>query len=113
MKKQIGNIKRFSFAEMTSNNDGKTSASGTMGVLICVIGTFCFLVGCLDKIFVSKDIDIITQSIIFVGIGASLLGLRKYKASDFVPFEANNTPTPTVTTPPTNPPVDPPMMLNS
>jgi hypothetical protein len=113
MKKQIGNIKRFSFAEMTSNNDGKTSASGTMGVFICVIGTFCFFLGCLDKVFVSKDIDIITQSIIFVGIGASLLGLRKYKASDFVPFGADNTPTPTVTTTPTNPPVEPPMMLNS
>lgn len=84
MKKQIGNINKFSFAEMTSNNDGKTSASGTMGILVCVVGTVCFFIGCLDKVFVSKDIDIITQSIIFVGIGASLLGLRKYKAADFV-----------------------------
>jgi len=62
---------------MTSNSDGKTSASGTMGVLICTVGTLCFLIGCLDKVFVSKDIDIITQSIIFVGIGAGLLGIRK------------------------------------
>jgi len=84
MKKQIGNISKFSFAEMTSNNDGKTSASGTIGILVCVVGTICFLIGCLDKVFINKDIDIITQSIIFVGIGASLLGLRKYKATDFV-----------------------------
>jgi hypothetical protein len=84
MKKQIGNINKFSFAEMTSNNDGKTSASGTIGILVCVVGTICFLIGCLDKVFINKDIDIITQSIIFVGIGASLLGLRKYKAADFV-----------------------------
>jgi hypothetical protein len=84
MKKQIGNINKFSFAEMTSNNDGKTSASGTIGILVCVVGTICFLIGCLDKVFINKDIDIITQSIIFVGIGASLLGLRKYKATDFV-----------------------------
>jgi hypothetical protein len=73
---------------MTSNSDGKTSASGTMGVLICTVGTLCFLIGCLDKVFVSKDIDIITQSIIFVGIGAGLLGIRKTTA------ENNKTETP-------------------
>jgi len=27
--------------------------------------------------WVSKDIDIITQSIVFVGIGAALMGVRK------------------------------------
>jgi len=72
----------FSFAQMTSNSDGKTSASGTMGVLICTVGTLCFLIGCLDKVFINKDIDIITQSIIFVGIGAGLLGLRKATAAN-------------------------------
>lgn len=81
MKKLLQGIDRFSFAQMTSNESGKTSASGTMGVLICAVGTLCFLIGCLDKVFVSKDIDIITQSIIFVGIGASLLGLRKVTAT--------------------------------
>jgi len=67
--KKILNLNKFSFAQMTSNSDGKTSASGTMGVLVCTIGTLCFLIGCLDKVFINKDIDIITQSIIFVGIG--------------------------------------------
>lgn len=71
----------FSFAQMTSNGDGKTSGSGTMGILICVVGTICFLLGCVDKVFINKDVDIITQSIIFVSIGAGLLGLRKFKAS--------------------------------
>jgi hypothetical protein len=70
----------FSIAKLTENSDGKTSASGTMGALICTVGTFCFLVGCLDKVFINKDIDIITQSIVFVSIGAGLLGLRKFKA---------------------------------
>jgi hypothetical protein len=81
MGKKLPDISKFSFAEMTSNNDGKTSSSGTMGVLICTIGTLCFLLGCLDKIFFGKDIDIVIQSIIFVGIGASLLGYRKSKTS--------------------------------
>lgn len=83
MKKLLEKIEYFSFAQMTSNSkDGKTSASGTMGILICTIGTLCFLIGCIDKVFINKDIDIISQSIIFVGIGASLLGLRKYTSND-------------------------------
>ncbi len=94
MKKLLEGINKFSFAQMTSNESGKTSASGTMGALICAVGTLCFLIGCLDKVFINKDIDIITQSIIFVGIGASLLGLRKVattKDSVNVSNEENNT----------------------
>ena len=75
----IASIEKFSFAQMTSNSNGKTSGSGTMGVLICTVGTFSFLLGCVDKMFIHNDADIITQSIIFVGIGAALLGYRKSK----------------------------------
>jgi hypothetical protein len=70
-------INTFSFAQMTSNSDGKTSGTGTMGILICTVGSFSFLLGCVDKLFINNDINIITQSIIFVGIGATLLGYRK------------------------------------
>ena len=35
--------------------------------------------GSIDKMFLSKDIDVITQSIIYTGIGATLLGYRKSK----------------------------------
>lgn len=79
IKKQIADIKKFSFAEMTSNSDGKTSSSGTMGVLIITVGTLCFLLGSIDKIFINKDVDVISQSIIFVGMGVALLGYRKSK----------------------------------
>ena len=77
--KFISSIENFSFAQMTSNSDGKTSSSGTIGVLICVSGTLGFLLGCIDKLFFSGSSDLITQSIIFVGIGVGLLGYRKYK----------------------------------
>jgi hypothetical protein len=81
LKRKMRDIKnaidRFSIAQMTSNSDGKTSGSGTMGVLMCTIGTICFFMGCLDKMFISHDIDILTQTIIFTGIGAALLGYRK------------------------------------
>ena len=57
IKKQIGNIKQFSFAEMTSNSSGKTSGSGTAGLYIVFIGGLTFLMGCIDKMFLNKDID--------------------------------------------------------
>lgn len=72
------NMSKFSWAELFSNSDGKTSGSGFVGVIICLVGTLCFFLGCLDKMFISKGIDIITQSIVFVGIGATLLGARKF-----------------------------------
>jgi hypothetical protein len=78
-KRMIANLEKFSFAQMTSNVNGKTSSSGSMGVLICTVGTFCFLLGCIDKMFIHNDVDILLQSIIFVGIGAALLGYRKSK----------------------------------
>jgi hypothetical protein len=69
LKEMMG---KFSFAQMTSNSNGKTSASGTMGVLICTIGSICFLYGSMVK-----DNDILLQSVVFTGIGAGLLGYRK------------------------------------
>jgi hypothetical protein len=75
-------INKFSIAQMTSNDSGKTSGSGTMGILICTIGCLSFLLGVLDKIFFTNDIDIMSQTIIFTGIGASLLAVRKVKDAD-------------------------------
>jgi hypothetical protein len=72
-------IERFSIAQMTSNESGKTSASGTMGVLICLIGTLCFALGCVGVIYGHDTSEIITQSIVVIGTGAALLGYRKSK----------------------------------
>ena len=71
------NKKKFSWSELFSNESGKTSATAFCGVVICISGTLCFVLGCLDKMYVSKTVDIITQSIVFVGIGATLMGVRK------------------------------------
>ena len=90
MKKELkAMIERFSFAQMTSNSDGKTSGSGTMGVFICIVGCVTFLLGSIDKMFISHDIDILTQTIIFTGIGAALLGYRK-SLDQNNPNEPNN-----------------------
>lgn len=76
----IGDIKKFSLGEMTSNNDGKTSATSSAGVYIIFIGGLCFLLGCIDKMFLDKSLDIINQSVMFTTIGAALLGVKNITA---------------------------------
>jgi hypothetical protein len=73
---KIGDIKKFSFGEMTSNDNGKTSSTSTAGIYIVFIGGLCFLLGCIDKMFLDKSIDIINQSVMFTTIGAALLGVK-------------------------------------
>ena len=71
---------KFSFGQMTSNDNGKTSGTGTMGILITTVGSIGFIFGCIDKMWLSKTTDILSQSIFLVGIGAGLLGYRKSQA---------------------------------
>ena len=78
---KIGDIKKFSFGEMTSNDTGKTSSTSTAGVYIIFIGGLCFLLGCIDKMFLDKSIDIINQSVMFTTIGAALLGVKNIVGS--------------------------------
>lgn len=90
MRKLRAALEKFSFAQLTSNSDGKTSGSGTMGVLICTVGSLCFLLGCLDKMFFSKAADILVQSIVFVSIGAALLGYRKSRDANVPEIDDDN-----------------------
>jgi hypothetical protein len=87
-------INKFSFGQLTSNTNGKTSGSGTAGLYIVFIGGICFFLGCIDKMWITHTVDVITQSIILVGIGAGLLGYRKSKDSttSAVVTEDSNTP---------------------
>jgi len=73
--------KEFSFSELTSNSSGKTSASGTMGVLICVVGCLTFILGSVSTVFFSGDGELLTQSIALIWCGAALLGYRKSRDS--------------------------------
>jgi hypothetical protein len=79
--KNISNHGEFSWAELFSDQNGKTSGTSFTGIIICMVGTLCFLLGCIDKMWISKSIDVITQSITFVLIGASLMGLKKVVGS--------------------------------
>ena len=70
-------INKFSFGQLTSNSDGKTSGSGTSGVYIVFLGMICFTLGVIDKMFLTKSADIMSYSLMAVTVGAGLLGYRK------------------------------------
>lgn len=69
--------KKFSFHELTSNANGKTSASGVAGLFVILIGGLSFFIGALTYILSDPDATILTESVFLTGIGASLLGVRK------------------------------------
>lgn len=67
---------KFSFAQMTSNSDGKTSSSGFCGVYIIVVGMLAFLYGCYE-FHTSGKADVMMYSSANILVGAGLLGYRK------------------------------------
>jgi hypothetical protein len=71
-------IKKWSFGEMTSNPDGKTSVTSTSGFIIVMIGCLSFLLGVIDKMFIDKSMDVINQAVAFTMIGAALIGYKNY-----------------------------------
>lgn len=88
MRKLRAAMDKFSFSQLTSNSDGKTSGSGTAGLYIVFIGGICFFMGCVDKMFLKGTTDILVQSIIFVSIGTALLGYRKSKDNQVIEIDS-------------------------
>lgn len=78
---KIGDIKKWSFGEMTSNTDGKSSVTSTSGFMIVTVGCISFLLGVIDKMFIDKSMDVITQAIAFTMIGAGLIGYKNFTGS--------------------------------
>lgn len=67
---------KFSFSQMTSNSDGKTSSSGTMGVYIIIMSVLAFIYGCFEFHYSGKA-DVMMYSSANILVGAGLLGYRK------------------------------------
>ena len=70
--KMIGDIKHFNFAELTSNDNGKTSMSSVCGGIVTICGCVGFIAGTF-----TKNVELLNNSIMMTSIGAGLLGLRK------------------------------------
>lgn len=74
-------ITKFSWAEATSNTKtGKTSGSGTAGLIVIGIGCLGFLGG-VALYFFGKDggDNVILHSLGMITVGSTLLGVRKHK----------------------------------
>ena len=82
MCKTVDNKYKLSFSEMISaSGTGKTSATGTIGVLLCLLSMimilFTFIFYFLNLEEAHNIMMFIDKSIIILGIGAALLGARK------------------------------------
>ena len=78
---KIGDIKKWSFGEMTSTPEGKTSVTSTSGFMIVTIGSLSFLLGVIDRMFIDKSMDVINQAVAFTMIGAALIGYKNFTGS--------------------------------
>lgn len=82
MCKTPENKYKFSFGEMISGGiSGKTSATGTIGVILSLLAMFITACVVTFYFFNTSEADnimeIIDKCIIMLGIGAALLGCRK------------------------------------
>lgn len=76
-------LKKIIFWDLIRNRDGKLSGSGTAGFFICAAGILAFLGAIIGWYFSLDGFDIILEkTILFTGIGAALLGVRKLKKEE-------------------------------
>lgn len=71
-------------AELFSNFDGKTSASGFVGVLVGIVGCIAFLTATIGYVKgIPDSIEVMQQSSIFIGSAVALLAARKFSSRKF------------------------------
>lgn len=69
-------INKFSFPQLVSNSNGKTSGSGFCGVYIVVLSMLTFIYGCYE-FHISGKADIMMYASANIIVGSGLLGYRK------------------------------------
>lgn len=72
-------INKFSFAQMTSNESGKTSGSGSSGIYLVFIGGLIGIMGAIAGLFMNSPqaANVLLFATGSIGSGAALLGVRK------------------------------------
>lgn len=69
---KLGDMRKFSWKELCSDNTGKTSPSAFSGVIVTLVGTLVFAFTAIIK-----NVELATQAVMVVGLGAALLGVNK------------------------------------
>ena len=70
---------KYSISEAFNNKDGKTSGSGTIGIVLGAIGGISFIAtmyGYFTQI--PNTVEVMQQIIILIGAASLLLGVRKF-----------------------------------
>ena len=69
---------KFSLTETLNNNNGKTSGTGLMGMLLISTGCICFII-CMVGWFLKlpETTSVMNNVIMLIVIGGGLLGVRK------------------------------------
>jgi hypothetical protein len=82
-------MNKFSFAQMTSNSDGKTSGSGTSGIYLVFVGGLIGLIGSIAGLFMNSPSapTVLLFATGTIATGAGLLGYRKSKDSKIIPID--------------------------
>ncbi len=87
-------INKFSWSQLFSNNDGKTSGSGFLGVVIGITGCLVFILGSVDTIFLTKGSVVLNSAVTVIGIGAATLAARKFISKNDSEATQPDAPTP-------------------
>jgi hypothetical protein len=70
---------KFVIAELFSNEDGKTSASGFVGIMVGIVGCLAFITATVGYVKgIPNSIEVMQQSSIFIGSAVALLAARKF-----------------------------------
>ena len=91
-------MSKFSFAQMTSNSDGKTSGSGTSGIYLVFVGGVVGILGAISGLFMNSPVaaTVLLYSTGIITTGAALLGYRKSKEGA-IALDSSSTETETAT----------------
>jgi hypothetical protein len=78
--KMLGDPSKFSLSQCFSDRNGKSTIVPVMGSYIVIIGGLVFIYASI-----LINLAIITQAVIVIGIGASLLGVSKVISGKIIP----------------------------
>ena len=71
--KMLGDVSTFSLAQCSSDPNGKSSFMPILGVITILSGVVMFIFH-----GIIKNLSLVEQDVIMVGVGSTLLGVRKW-----------------------------------
>lgn len=81
--------KKFSLAQIFANDNGRSSATKFIGVIMSFFGSALFITAIISNLFFSKDIENILEEILFfISLGTTLLGVKNIFSGKKVSYDS-------------------------